>query len=231
MQSKSRILMRLNILYVLFFLVVFTNISITFFNEHFQKHFKKGFEEGFKREAMALGEEYVQTKSYTFFHIPAENSSEESLSIPIETEDTTYHVSMQVAELNIYAQGKELPNYPWGATLLLFVYAVSNLAVFVILFIILLSLRQCIKKGNVFNRNNIYLIRTIGILLIVSAVAYNGTEALEQQMVSSILEGSSWSVPSQVFSFKDAITGFLILIIAEIFNIGYDITQEQKLTI
>lgn len=82
-----------------------------------------------------------------------------------------------------------------------------------------------------FNRDNIKLIRAIGILLIASSLLANLAYYLEAQSLTQLLKDTSLLISIDIYEFGDLFAGVLILVIAEIFAIGYDLSEEQKLTI
>ena len=118
----------------------------------------------------------------------------------------------------------------WSFILQLF-SATCYIAICTILFVVLISLRKSIRHDNLFNRDNIKLIRAIGILLIASSLLANLAYYLEAQSLTQLLKDTSLLISIDIYEFGDLFAGVLILVIAEIFAIGYDLSEEQKLTI
>jgi len=222
MRTKSRILLRLNILFTIIVLVIGASIINILFSKDFQTGLKEGFSQSYN---------YNRHPTAIYAEIPIRRTPGQ-FNIPITSaRDTGIHFSARITQIDLQTQGNISPAYSIGVNLLVFICILCYLTIIVILFTILLSLRKSVIKGNVFNRNNIAFMRIIGILLITSTLLYQLARYLEFTNVKDLLKGSNWQVVCPEFNFQEIITGLLILFIAEIFTIGYDITEEQKLTI
>ena len=105
-------------------------------------------------------------------------------------------------------------------------------AVFVILFIILGSLRKSIRSNDVFSRRNIALTRTIALLLIIASLMFSLVAWMEIRSVADLLAQTNFPLNKAFpFDFGEIIMGVLIFVIAEIFSIGSSLSEEQNLTI
>lgn len=105
-------------------------------------------------------------------------------------------------------------------------------AVFVILFIIIGSLRRSIRNDDVFKKSNIALTRAIGILLIAASLLFSLMSWIEARALAPYFAESSYRINTAFpFNFGEIIMGVLIFIIAEIFSISSSLSEEQKLTI
>ena len=106
------------------------------------------------------------------------------------------------------------------------------IAVFVIIFVILTSLRGSVKRGELMKRSVIVRTRAIAILLICASLSYSLSRYLENKAMSGFLDGNGFSITVQFpFDFLQIGTGILIFVIAEIFAIGHKLSEEQRLTI
>lgn len=105
-------------------------------------------------------------------------------------------------------------------------------AIFVILFVIIGSLRKSIRNDDVFRKSNIALTRAIGILLIAASLLFSLMSWLEARAAAPYFAGSPYAINTAFpFNFGEIIMGVLIFIIAEIFSISSSLSEEQKLTI
>ena len=105
-------------------------------------------------------------------------------------------------------------------------------AIFVILFVIIGSLRKSIRNDDVFRKSNIALTRAIGILLIAASLLFSLMSWLEARAAAPYFAGSPYAINTAFpFNFGEIIMGVLIFIIAEIFSISSTLSEEQKLTI
>lgn len=223
MQVKNKALKRLNTLYVIFFSVVIIAVLAGITSRDFLTGFKEGFEMGSKQHCATIEEQ-------VFAEIPiARNAGR--FNIPfITTQDSTLTVNARITSMDFFANGSKISSNTW-TLLLIALSSLSYGSIFIIIFIILYSLKRSIKNNNIFNRDNIKFTRAIGILLIASSLIYDAARYLECRELIRLLADTNIEISTDVFHFKDIITGLLILVIAEIFAIGYDITEEQKLTI
>lgn len=232
MQTKSKALRRLNTLYVIFFSVIIIALIAGICSRDFQTGFKEGSKE--QRCEKISGQGYQKPDvSRIQICIPI-NRNANVFDVPLVcTEDSSTIIRARITEMDIQVKGKEAPHIKGGnwVSILQIISLLSYGGIFVVIFIILYSLKSSIKTGNIFNRNNIKLTRAIGILLIISSIIYDTSYYIECKIATILLSSTSWQISTDVFNFRDIITGLLILVIAEIFAIGYDITEEQKLTI
>lgn len=223
MQVKKKALKRLNTLYFIFFSVVIIALLAGISSRDFRTGFQEGFEMGSKKHRNTTGEQ-------VFAEIPiARNAGR--FNIPfLTTQDSTVTVNARVTSMDFFANGSKISGNPW-TILLMTLSLLSYGSIFMIVFIILYSLKRSIKNNDIFNRDNIKFTRAIGILLIASSLMYDIARYLECREMIRLLADTNIEISTDVFHFKDIITGLLILVLAEIFAIGYDITEEQKLTI
>ncbi len=104
--------------------------------------------------------------------------------------------------------------------------------VFVFVFIILHRFYKSIKQGRVFQRKNIRWLTAIGILFIVMTLTMDFARYFECRYVIQYLKDTAVVIDGKFYiHFSRILFGLLILFVAEIFKIGYDIQKEQDLTI
>ncbi len=225
MQHKSKILLRLNILYGVFLVLLFVSIGSTFFNRDFQA----GLQEGFRQSMEACLPDNAKTDMYpeiALERIPGK------YGIPVTCPtDTNVSIAVRVTQIDASIKGDYSPSRSvitgFALTLSVFCYVI----IVVILSLILHSLRKSIRQGNVFNRDNIKLIRAIAILIISSSLLSSLGHYIEIRQIIKLFAGTEWHPVWSGMEYKEIILGLVILVIGEIFAAGYDLSEEQKLTI
>lgn len=124
-----------------------------------------------------------------------------------------------------------LGNSPW-IYLLVMLRLAACVAIIVLLGIILHSLRRSVREGEVFPQKNIRRTRIIGLLLILMEFCGTIPTWCMNRKAAEILASSELTVDTSFpISYWNLLTGLLVLFIAEIFAIGYQLSEEQKFTI
>ncbi|WP_251623720.1 DUF2975 domain-containing protein [Odoribacter lunatus] len=225
MKHKSGILLRLNIYYGIFLAILFIAVADIFFS----REFKVGFQEGFQVGLEACQPNHLKTELH--LKIPLERKAGK-YQIPVNCQvDSNILISTRITEIDAMIKGAYSPLYSTLKDLLQTLGVLCYLIIVIILTLILSSIRKSIKKGNIFSRNNIKLIRTIAILIISSSLLITLGRYLEIQQMTQLLAGTEWKPVWDGINYKEIILGLIILIIGEIFVFGYDLKEEQKLTI
>ena len=216
MTPKRKIILRLNILYAIFLGLILTFLIVNFTSNDFRGN-----------------SEDKNSLLNTYYSIPIVPLSS-AYDIPIQyNSDSTLKITAQMKAAHIKILHPEVSSQKvqvWSFILQLF-SGTCYIAICTILFVVLFSLRNSIRHDNLFNRDNIKLIRAIGILLIASSLLANLAYYLEAQSLTQLLKDTSLLISIDIYEFGDLFAGVLILVIAEIFAIGYDLSEEQKLTI
>ena len=98
--------------------------------------------------------------------------------------------------------------------------------------IVLVSFYRNLKRGKVFPSKNIKLIRWIGILMIAMSLVADVSTYIERKMALDFLVGTGWEPEVQLsIHFTRILFGLVVVFLAEIFYIGYEMQEEQELTI
>lgn len=225
MRHKSKILLRLNIFYGIFLIVLFLSIGSTFFSMDFQA----GLQEGVRQSMEACQPD--NSKTDTYFEISL-NRKAGQYSIPVFCPvDSNIQISARITQIDAIIKGNHSPVRSLIKDILLTLGAFCYLIIVVILSLILYSIRKSIKRGDIFNRDNIKLIRAIAILIITSSLMINLSRYIEIQQIIKLFAHTEWQPVWNGIEYKEIILGLVILVIGEIFAAGYDISEEQKLTI
>lgn len=230
MRTQKQILRRIRILYYVFFVIVVISIIASASSRDFKTGFKAGSEMAATMKHNSLHQEKWQ------FHYLPDDTGNKGYDIPIIARpDSSLIVRGRINMLDIKVQSHEPIGNKWTKAIIFSSLGLGILlygAVFIVLFIILNSLHRSSKTDNVFARSNISLTRWIGILLIGASILVRSGEYMEKLMAMELLKGTSYHiVPDIPIAFGELLTGILILFVAEIFAIGYDMSQEEQLTI
>ncbi len=226
MTSQPKILRRINALYAIFFLIVLVSMVVGITGTDFRAGFNEGLEHGMsKKETITPFVELKNDISVTGYNIPVYASADSSVVGFART---------NTLDLRLEGPGADRLGSAataWGMAMIMlsvFLY----LGVVVVMFVILGELRKSIKENNVFSRNVVTLTRVIGVLLITASILSDVGNYIRNQYAARFFEGSDFVIANGFpITFKEIIMGVIVLFIAEIFAIGYDLTEEQKLTI
>lgn len=235
MRTKLQIIHRIKLLYSIFFIMIIASVVVGITGRDFQAGWKDGYKDALQNhEAEKSGDD---SYTVTRFHYLNQDIKNSAFTIPvIGIKDNTLKINgrVNVFDFEVQSSGPlKLPLFPKvSSQILIILSALLYAAIFVVIFIILNSLRRSVHDNNIFSRHTITLTRCIGILMIVASILADVGLYIENQIAAQLLEGSQF-VPYLGFplTFRDLIMGVLILFIAEIFAIGYDMTEEQRLTI
>ncbi|MBQ2422112.1 MAG: DUF2975 domain-containing protein, partial [Flavobacteriales bacterium] len=175
--------------------------------------------------------EYYTTERADAYKHPVAHTPDSSITVMARV--ATYGVRVE------YDEGISNP-YAWmqkASVLLLIVEMVIYVMVLVFLFKTLSDIKRSMKRGTVFSRRVVRYARWTGILMIVCVVGFDVAVWLQGQYVLSLVEicdadlASTYMTGSPVKSMVSIVVGLLVLFFAEVLGIGYDMSEEQKLTI
>ena len=234
---KRNILVRVRILYWVLISFIVLMLGVQFYS------FAYGFTEGIKGAMEYLenpDKEYISA-----MFVPAENEIQMSMSsfeIPVASmADSSVSVRSSVASYNVLIEKDKEMKVPmaWTQTahaVMLFIALGIYIAIVVFMFKVLASIKSSLNQNTVFSRKVIGYIRWVGALLIVCSLFLDISSYLHNAQVVAIIEMCSdvnvkMSAGFPISSYMGIITGVMILFFAEVFAIGYDISEEQKLTI
>lgn len=120
---------------------------------------------------------------------------------------------------------------PW-IYLLVMLTPLLMLAVIVLMFIIIHSLRHSIREERPLDRRNVWYLRIIGILTIAAELLDGLRDWIMNSRAAELLAGSGYTVDTGFHvSYTMIIVGILVLFAAEVFAVGQNLSEEQKLTI
>ena len=223
MKSKKTILRRITTLYVVFFVVIAFGIVRTV--SRFSRRMVAAARMADGRNVELMYDLRVAT-STTGFDIPIYRNAADSV---------TMYARPSLLDLEaVMPAGSSSGTSAFNSYSIVYglLAMMTYAAIFVILFVIIGSLRKSIRNDDVFRKSNIALTRAIGILLIAASLLFSLMSWLEARAAAPYFAGSPYAINTAFpFNFGEIIMGVLIFIIAEIFSISSTLSEEQKLTI
>lgn len=110
--------------------------------------------------------------------------------------------------------------------------AIAYLVTFVLIALIINSLRKSIRLEQPLRHSNILRTRAIGILLLAAALCETLFRYLNMREAARLLAGTPLEVAGGFpLNYWDLIVGILFLFMAEVLSLGTQLSEEQKLTI
>ncbi len=229
MRTKKQTLRRITLLYIIFFAVIAMSFVLSL-NSSFSEGFHTGYNDVMRRLDNGLDKEDF----HVIYNLPGK-TSDMDFDIPVYSADESrLTIKARASMLDIEAiapKGEGLEGiYYYNIFVILATFA--YVAIFIIIFMILRSLRRSIRRGDMFDRSNIVRTRLTGMLLICASLLFSLTSWLESRAAAPYFEGSSLAINTAFpFNYTEIIIGILIFVMAEVFAIGYSISEEQKFTI
>ncbi|MEG2365237.1 MAG: DUF2975 domain-containing protein [Alistipes sp.] len=239
MQNKKSLLQRMLVIYITFFVILAAGLAHSFL-PNFSRGYNEGatmggdivrnWASGAPRQIFTLGE--VSVTSQDTFVIKGLDSLSEVKITP-----TIQHINLTVdqpADSNVGAMSLAFSAIGGSAWiyLLTMLGSVAFLAIIVLMFIIIHSIRRSIKEERTLDSRNVWYIRTIGFLTIFTELSHAliawcmATRAAELLAGSNLIVDTTFSI-----SYYTIIMGILVIFTAEVFAIGQNLSEEQKLTI
>lgn len=230
MKNKSRVALRIKVIYFLFFL--FTVASVIFGATRRNMISSAADYERLEQSAnLSNGVNYDYSD---FIFSVGLKSDYDAFNLPIVTADTTVRASARpsVIDLRIEADTKNpYANNIWSY-LLNYAVIIIPIVSYCFLLTMLISLALSFKRGTFFSRRNIKRVRWVAILQILYAVCSSLYVCVDNHYAAILMEGSGYKVDTAfVLDYGSVILGLVILFIGEIFAIGYDLSEDQQLTI
>lgn len=241
MRTKRQILSRIRILYYVFLVILVASIMVGVMNRDFRAGFREGSEKANafwnESEGTTRPVEKVTLPHVKRFHYLETDLAHADYNIPVTVNaDSSVVIKGRINMLDIEVQSAAPLPRSMGKEILILVLVLlstfSYLGVFVVLFMILNSLHKSGKTDHVFARANVSRTRLIGILLIAFSLLSELANYLEELSAAALLKDTAYAiVPGIPVAFGDLILGVMMLFVAEIFAIGYGMTEEEKLVI
>lgn len=236
MQNKKSLLKRLLFLYIALFLVIVTGLV----------HSMLGSLGRGARTGMEMGAEIAEKIQqgdprmiYLLGDVHILGTPEKEVPIRIGATE----INPVVTQLNLIVNEpsptrspiglafRSVGGSPWIYFLALFI-PLLLLAVIILMIMIIHSLRRSIREERTLDRRNVRYLRSIGALTILAELANSLMSHTMNLRAAELLAESGFSVDTSLhLSYSMIIMGILILFSAEVFAIGQNLSEEQKLTI
>ncbi len=238
MQNKKTLLQRLLVIYVTFFIVLAVSIAHSLL-PNFTKGFGQGTELG--KEIAASWTSGNPQSVYLLSNVAVHPT------LPLDDQLPAAHgarrIEATVGSLDLLvieeAPGsspvgmafRSIGGTPWMYALTM-VNALLYPAIIVLMCIIIRSLRRSIRSEGPLDRRNIRHLRIIGVLTILSELCSDLSAWWMNHRAAGVLAGSELQVDTAFsVSYSNIIMGILVLFAAEVFAVGQQLSEEQKLTI
>lgn len=237
MQNKKSLLQRLLVLYVTFFIVLVISIAHNLLPDFF-RGFTAGSQMG--SEIVNSWESGTPRLFYVLNNIPLRDRPSQTVD-PALPEVLSAEVHAEHLQLFVVEEAptdsvmrlafSSVGGHPWMYALLM-LSGLSFIAIVVLMFLIIHSLRRSIREERTLDRRNVWYLRTIGLLTIAVELIGNIVDWIMNRRAAVLLADSGFTVDTSFhFSYLMIIMGILILFAAEVFAIGQNLSEEQKLTI
>lgn len=236
MQNKKSLLQRLLVIYITFFIVLVVSIAhsiVPEFSRNYDKGSKMGEDiakkwlSGTPRMIYMLGD--VEVSGLPEFQI-------EGLPEGITAQGSVRNINLIVEQDSEGISAMGLAFRSIGGSIWLYVLVMlgsfSYLAIIVLMFVIIHSIRRSIREEAPLSKRNVWCLRTIGMLTILTELCRDVVDWSLSSRAAELLASSGYTVDTLFHvSYANIIMGILILFSAEVFAIGQNLSEEQKLTI
>lgn len=229
MQNKKRLHKHLLIIYIIYFAVLVIGFAASFV---------PGFSRGWQDAETDLAEDERLGRGRCYY-VSAPLTASFDREVPLEglPENVTANIEriglrVRVPEEYTVDNAFRTVADNGYAYLLMAVSGCSYLAIFVMIALIINSLRRSIRDEQPIRHSNIVRTRWIGVLILVAEASSALMQHINNLKAAQLLEGTQLELAGSLsFDYWDIIVGVLFLFMAEIFAIGTQLSEEQKLTI
>lgn len=239
MQNKKSLLQRLLVIYVTFFIVLVASLAHSVL-----PNFTKGYAEGARmgHDMLRNIESGTPRMIYMLAGIPVERGPEfeighgsaddPSRSIRGRVTQIALTVGEDAPGISVYGMAfRSIGGKVWmyGCMMLGKCFFI---AIIVLMFLIIRSLRRSIREERTLDRRNDTMLRAIGGLTILTEVLNDLVAWSMARRAAELLAGSDYLIDTGLrISYTTLIMGILIIFAAEVFAIGQNLSEEQRLTI
>ena len=222
MQNKRRLYKHLMIIYVFYFVALVIGFLSTI---------APSFSSGWREAQQTMDTDFVRTY-YVYAPLRASGSELPAVEgVGANTSVSVDNVRLRVTVPEKYTVSNSLKVMANNgfAYLLSMLTGVAYLAVFILIALIINSLRKSIRDEQPLRHGNIGRTRAIGILMLVAALSESFINIRE---AATLLQGSALQVDTTFpLNYWNIIVGILMLFMAEVLVVGTQLSEEQKLTI
>ena len=229
MQNKRRLYKHLMIIYVFYFVALVIGFLSTI---------APSFSSGWREAQQTTDTDFTQGDVRTYYvYAPLRASGSELPAVEgvgANTSVSVDNVRLRVTVPEKYTVSNSLKVMANNgfAYLLSMLTGVAYLAVFILIALIINSLRKSIRDEQPLRHGNIGRTRAIGILMLVAALSESFMKYINIREAATLLQGSALQVDTTFpLNYWNIIVGILMLFMAEVLVVGTQLSEEQKLTI
>lgn len=229
MQNKKKLHKHLIIIYILYVIILVAG---------FMFNTVQSFTAGFTAGMMAAGEDMDKNEHSYYVMADVRNAQE---GMMMEMEGLPEHIAVPFAHLHLrvtepgtltIGEAFRVQADSICAYVLLLISGLSFLAVFVLIALMINSLRKSIRDELPLRHSNILRTRIVGGLLILTELCNAFFLYIHQCKAAELLVGTPYEVMTRFpINYWNLIVGLLFLFMAEVLAIGTQLSEEQKLTI
>ncbi len=239
MQNKKSLLQRMLVIYITFFVVLAAGLAHSLW-----PNFSRGYNEG-----AIMGQDIARSLAkgeprqiFLLGEIPLVHKT----AFPVEGLDSLSPVRI-IPEVRRVSLTVDRPADPGTGPLrlafssvggsplfylLTMLEVVAYIAIVVLMFLIIHSIRRSIREERTLDRRNIWYLRTIGCLTILAELSTSFTAWRMKVRAAELLAGTNLDIDTTfMVSYPTIIMGVIIFFTAEVFAIGQNLSEEQRLTI
>ena len=234
MHNKKSLLQRLLVIYIAFFSILTISVVHNVFGEYGDAFMSGWNKATIDEQIEANGGKVAYAES--IYSIKIENKipvAIETIEVPIDNLDihaVTSHVDITLTDHT--AGWDDFKSSNIITMLLALLYIGFLITIITLMFKIINSIRRSIKEEEVLSSKNIWYMRNIGILTIVITLMDNLIEYGFQLEAAQVLANTNLIVDTTFsISYAPIIMGIIIIFTAEVFAIGHNLSEEQKLTV
>lgn len=228
MQNKKKLHKHLLFIYVIYFVALIVG---------FLASFVPGFSRGWQNAESSIAREELQGGRSYYVSAPLvhdEQGDPAITGLPANVTPNIDQLHLRVSVPENYSADnifKVLANSGW-AYLMMAIAGFSYLAIFVLIALIINSLRKSIRDEQPIRHSNIARTRAIGVLILAAELCRALMQYINNCEAAELLAGSPYEVASCFpIDYWNVIVGILFLFMAEVFSVGIQLSEEQKLTI
>ena len=229
MQNKKSLLQRLLVIYITFFIVLVASIA-----HGILPNFSRGAAEGAElgNDIAEKWKSGVPRMIYMLGDIRVTGQPETAVEIKANVRKLALVVEQNAPGTSPLGLAfRSIGGSAWLYALVL-LCPLLYLAIIVLMFVIIHSLRRSIREERTLDKRNVWYLRAIGMLTIVTELISDTVDWVMNSRAAELLAGSGYTVDAGFHvSYAMIIMGILILFAAEVFAIGQNLSEEQKLTI
>lgn len=238
MQNKKTLLRRLLAIYVAFFAVIIADIALEM-GPGFARGWSEGNEIGTdmtRSWATGTPRKIYMLEGICITDSPADLVAAPALAPGIRLESRIRKIGLTIEE---EAPDASIASLVFGSIggngwlyLAVMLCGMAYLAIIVLMFLIIYSVHRSIREECTLERHNIWLLRIIGLLAIATELIDDTVAWCMNSRAAELLVGSGYAVDTAFHvSYSRILLGVLILFAAEVFAVGQNLSEEQKLTI